>query len=78
MEEERAYAEEFALRAEEGIHWVQGSVSIGGGRHGERRRQDLVIESQSLAKEFIFYHTWRLKSMEAKKKPLRISIRCVP
>lgn len=55
LEEERAYAEEFALRAHQGIHCVLCRVSVGGGRLGERGRQDLVMEYQSLAKEFMFY-----------------------
>lgn len=70
LEEERACVEEFALRAEQGIHCVQSRVSVRGGRRGERGRQDPVIESQSLAK-FTFYHV-------VKKRPLRISVRCVP
>lgn len=69
LEEERAYAEEFALRAEQGIHCVLSRVSVGGGRHSERRGQDPVMEFQSLAKEFTFV---------VKKKQLRVSIRCVP
>ena len=69
MEEERSYAEEFAVRAEQGIHCAKAELALGEGGV-VRGRQHPVTESWRPSKELTFYHV-------VKKKLLRVFIRCV-